>query len=111
MNATFSEIWSDVEALLRPGDLIRNWSVDRGYTGGQFEILEVLPDAIVVAAEETDRPRRIGRNEFEKIFAHWPGYCARRPDAARSKMRSKSVNLTYISSLFRWQEEQKSRRA
>ncbi|HEX7287736.1 MAG TPA: hypothetical protein VF532_16225 [Candidatus Angelobacter sp.] len=109
MSSNFDAVWSDIQSKLHAGDRIQSWSADSGYTGGQFEIAQVHRDAVVAVAENTDAPRRIARGEFEKIFAYWSDYCAGKPEAARSKLRNQSHNLTYVFSIFHWQEEQSNR--
>ena len=106
MTNDFDAVWSYIQSHLHSGDRIRGWSASSGYTGSEFEIAQVLPDAVVAVAEKTAALRRIGRSEFEKVFAYWPDYCARRPEAARSRLRNQFHNLTYVFSIFYWREQQ-----
>jgi hypothetical protein len=102
MNSNFSDVWSDIQCGLHVGDHIKNWSIERGYTGGEFEIVEVRSDAIIIGTNKVKEPRKITRNDFENMYADWPDYCAGK--AARSTLRNKSHNLTYILSIFHRQE-------
>ena len=68
MNSTFEGIWADLRNRLRAGTVVRNWSADRGYTGGEFDINDVDGSAIVVRSGQMGQERRVGRGDFVRVM-------------------------------------------
>jgi hypothetical protein len=98
MEASFETIWATIQSCLRPGALVPNWGLSRGYTGRTFIIDDIERSAIIVRGGKMVEPRRISRGEFEKLFALWDQYLA--GNLPRSKMLPLSQNTTYILSIL-----------
>jgi hypothetical protein len=102
MNISFEGIWADIRRRLRLGSTIKNWSADRGYTGGTFRINDVDGAAVIVTSDRIAKERRISKGDFERIFGLWSAYKV--GTIRRGELITKSQNTTYIISLLHWQE-------
>ena len=102
MSGNFEDMWADIQRRLPVRERIQNWSADKGYTGGRFQIKDVEPSSITIEADGAPVPRQVAKSEFQKIFADWPAY--RVGTIRRSALRDKSKNTTYILSILHWQE-------
>ena len=100
MSGNFEDMWADIQRRLPVRERIQNWSADKGYTGGRFQIKDVEPSSITIEAGGTSV--QIAMSEFQKIFTDWPAY--RVGTIRRSALRDKSKNTTYILSILHWQE-------
>jgi hypothetical protein len=103
MNRTFNGIWADLRNRLRAGTVIRNWSADSGYTGGEFRVNDVDGSAIVVRSGQMGQERRVGRRDFEMLFALWGAY--NRGAVSRAELGKRSQNTTYVLSILHWRED------
>ncbi|HEV2334561.1 MAG TPA: hypothetical protein VGS13_03610 [Stellaceae bacterium] len=74
MNGNFEEAWADIRQRLRPGTLVRNWSANKGYTGGEFRINEVDGAAVIVRSGQMGDERRVSKGDFQRLFAFWDAY-------------------------------------
>ena len=102
VNISFEEVWADIRRRLRVGSAIKNWSADRGYTGGTFRINDVDGAAVIVTSDRIAKERRISKGDFERIFALWPAYKV--GTIRREELVAKSQNTTYIISILHWQD-------
>jgi hypothetical protein len=71
VKTSFETIWSAIPHSLRPGTLVRNWGLSRGFTGGSFTIDDMERAAITVRGGKMVAPRRVSKGEFEKLYAVW----------------------------------------
>ena len=99
VDPSFEAIWNQIIERLRPGKVIRNWGVARGYTGGTFQIDNVSGSAVTVSGGSMKMPRAISKGDFAKVYAVWPEYRAGR--YPRAEMTTLSQNTTYILSVLR----------
>lgn len=102
MREDFESTWTDLQRRLPVRERIQNWSADKGYTGGRFQIKDVKPSSITIEVGGTSVPHQVAKSEFQKIFADWPAY--RVGTVRRSALRDKSKNTTYIVSILHWRE-------
>jgi hypothetical protein len=59
--------------------------------------------AIVIRSEQMSKERRVGRGDFEKLFALWHAYnCG---TVSRAELGKRSRNTTYVLSILHWREE------
>ncbi len=103
MNSAFEGTWADLRSRLRVGAIIRNWSADSGYTGGEFRINDMDSSAIVVRSPQMGPERSVSRRDFEKLFALWSQY--NRGSVSRAELGKHSQNTTYVVSILRWLED------
>jgi hypothetical protein len=54
--------------------------------------------AIVVRSGQMGQERRVGRGDFEKLFALWGAY--NRGTVSRSELGKRSQNTTYVLSMI-----------
>lgn len=103
MNSSFVGAWADIRRRLRVRSTIRNWGVEKGYTGGTFDITDVDSAAIVVKSVRMAQERRVSKGDFERLFPLWPGY--RDGELRRADPRiMRSQNSTYVISILHWRE-------
>src|SRR5690242_15209122 len=103
MNGSFEGLWADVRQRLTPGTLVKNWSADKGYTGGEFRINDVEGSAVIVRSGQMGQERRVSRGDFQRLFAFWSAY--NRGVIGRAELGKRSQNTTYILSILQWCEE------
>jgi hypothetical protein len=103
MNGNFEALWADIRQRLTPGALVKNWSADRGYTGGEFRINDVDGSAVIVRSGQMGQERRVSRGDFQRLFAFWSAY--NRGAIGRAELGKRSQNTTYILSILHWREE------
>jgi hypothetical protein len=100
MSGNFEDMWADIQRRLPVRERIQNWSADKGYTGGRFQIKDVEPFSITVEAGGTSV--QIAKSEFQKIFADWPAYQVE--TIGQRSFWDKSKNTVYIVSILHWHE-------
>jgi hypothetical protein len=106
MNSNFEGMWADIRQRLLPGTLVRNWSADRGYTGGEFRINDLDGAAVVVRSGQMGQERRVSKGDFQRLFTFWGAY--NRGSIGRAELGKRSQNTTYILSILHWREEAQS---
>jgi hypothetical protein len=102
MKLTFEGVWADLRYRLKPRTIVRNWSILKGDTGGEFKIDHVDGGSITVIPEKR-RPRSISKADFERVYRVWSAYKA--GSISRTALTPISQNSTYILSLFHWLED------
>jgi len=103
MTPTFEEAWSDIQLRLTPGTVVKNWSADKGYTGGRFKITGLDSSSVLIQSEHMNQERHVSKGDFERLFAFWPAYTC--GTVGRSELAKRSQNTTYILSILHWREE------
>ncbi|HJV74732.1 MAG TPA: hypothetical protein VJ654_10960 [Noviherbaspirillum sp.] len=73
---TFSSTWQSIQASLRPGDNIPNWTAAKGYLGDSFRIFAVSSSAIEIDSPGADTLQRVSRKDMEFMYDRWADYCA-----------------------------------
>lgn len=91
---SFEECWSAIQRLPVP-KTIAAWSV-AGRATTQFEVCAVWPNAVDVRPEHGEQ-RRVGRADFERVFAVWDDYVTKRRDRYTLGF---SQNSTYVISIL-----------
>lgn len=103
MADTFNVIWQNLLARLKPGEIVRNWTVAHEYLGDEMLIKEVNTEKIVVQAPNAVHLQHISKNEFEAVWQLWPGYIESR--VQRQQILELTRHSKYIISIFHWVEE------
>jgi hypothetical protein len=103
MKDNFDKAWVDIRQRLRPNTMIKNWSADRGYTGGEFLVNDVDGAAVIVRSGQMGQERRVSKGDFQRLFAFWDAY--NRGTISRAELGKRSQNTTYILSILHWREE------
>lgn len=106
MADAFEGVWADIRRRLRPGILVRNWSADRGYTGGEFRINDVDGGAVIVRSGQMGQERRVSTGDFQRLFTFWGAY--NRGTIGRAELGKRSQNTTYILSILHWRDQHQS---
>jgi hypothetical protein len=102
---TFYEIWKVILRQLKPGELIPNWTVLKGYLGDSMKVVQVYKREIIVQAPNAKRLQHVSRGEFENIWAVWPAY--KTGQKQRQEIREMTFHSKYILSILHWLEENK----
>jgi hypothetical protein len=98
---SFDEKWSDLQRVLLPGTLVRNWVAEEGYSGGTFHINDVDDTGVTLRFGQTKR--MVPKADFRRLFALWDAYgrgTVRRADLAKA-----SESATFILSILHWHDE------
>jgi hypothetical protein len=96
---SFLKSWSELQSNLRPGTLIKNWTVAKGYLGDEFKIVSVSSTQVDVDSPAAETIQRVSKKDFEIMFNHWDQYCSgelKRRDLVRMTRVSK-----YTMSIFK----------
>ena len=99
---TFEGAWADFRNRLKPGTVVKLWSV-KGHTGGNFKVDCFDPIGITVIPEGK-KPRPISRNDFQRVYRQWPAYTSGKISRSELGQVTGSQNTSYILSLFHWLE-------
>lgn len=102
MEKTFELIWTDLQNRLKPGLIIPNWTVLKGYLGDTMRIQEVEDVEIVVHAPKAKNLQRVSKADFEIVWGVWEEYKNGRYQ--RQDMRDLTMYSKYIISILHWLE-------
>jgi hypothetical protein len=72
IEATFDTFWTELKSFLSVRKLIRNWTVQKGYYGENFEAIYDFGKVVVfpISASRQEVPRA----DFKLIFDNWRKY-------------------------------------
>ena len=73
---SFQRFWIDLQASLKPGDTIENWTAAKGYLGDEFEITAVSANGVEVDAPKAQNLQYVPKRDFEVTFDNWDAYCS-----------------------------------
>lgn len=99
----FDKIWNDLLRKLKPGMVIKNWTVLKGEFNA-MTIARVGQNSIEFHVPTAINPQIVPKGHFEEVYKVWEGYKigkVKRTELARITHYSK-----YIISLFHWYEEE-----
>jgi hypothetical protein len=102
---TFDSVWSQLQSSLKPGTVIKNWTVLRGYLGDTMKIAGVRSGYIEVDAPLASTTQHISKKEFEKVWEIWPEYKGGK--FPRNQMRDITWFSKYIISILHWAEKER----
>jgi hypothetical protein len=96
MDATFEVFWGAVNAALSEATHVRNWTVDRRYTGKDFNAISVGKSI------HCDPPGvNVSKEDFWKIWQVWEEYLA--GEIKRQELRDlPHYNTKYVISILHY---------
>lgn len=100
---TFYEIWETILRGLKPGELIPNWTVLKGYKGDSMKIVQVDEGEIIVQTPNAKHLQHVSMAEFAEVWEIWPVYKAGRMQ--RQEVGQMTYHSKYILSILHWFEE------
>lgn len=71
----FQVAWLRIRTGLIPGSKIRNWTAAKGYLGDEFSVVRIESNHIDINSPNAETIQRVGKNDFEFMFAPWEAYC------------------------------------
>lgn len=96
---SFVKIWSNLQSNLKPGVLIRNWTVAKGYLGDDFKIISISSTHVDVDSPNAETIQRVSKKDFEVMFNNWEQYCSGK--VKRQELVSKTRVSKYTMSIFK----------
>ena len=97
---SFNSIWSFIQDNIQKGQIIKNWTKDRGYIGEPFAIACLDTNKIDVTPLKAENIQRIPKKDFERVCDIWDRYIA--GNFPRSKIREFTRFSKYIISILHW---------
>jgi hypothetical protein len=97
-------IWEYFLTHLQPGTVIRNWTKNHDYLGGDFPVIKVTHEKLFVDPPSAKSIQVVPREDFEVVWAIWDDYinCSVR----RKEIRDMTRYSKYIISLLHWYEHE-----
>lgn len=95
----FSEFWHKLQARLKPGVLVKNWTAKSGYLGDEFRISAVSDAAVEIDSPNAENVQRVPRKDFEILFSNWEAYCSER--LQRQELREMTRFSKYTMSIIK----------
>ncbi|MFZ2452222.1 MAG: HNH endonuclease [Methylovulum miyakonense] len=91
---TFSTFWHTLQAKLKVGEYIKNWTARKGYLGDQFKVIAISPIHVRVEIELDNAKsiQSVRKSDFEVMHNNWESYCSgklRRTELAKLTRVSK----------------------
>jgi len=94
----FGSTWQKIQAELRPGISIRNWTAKNGYLDNNFTVTVISPTRIEICAPSAQYPQVIPARDFEAVDTMWERYCA--GSIQRQEIRDVTRFSKYIISIL-----------
>ena len=88
---SFSEFWVSLQANLKVGENIRNWTAANGYLGDHFKVVAVLPNCVEIESPNAVTIQCARKPDFEVMYNNWESYCS------QQLQRNVLVKLTRVS--------------
>jgi len=101
--AQFEVFWEYLQANLKAGMKIWNWTADKGYFSDDIIIEGLDADSVMVRVSEANNIQVVPRGQFEIVFNAWDEYKAHR--LMRSELRRLTRFSRYIINILRWYEQ------
>jgi hypothetical protein len=100
---SFENIWQEILRNLKPGMIIKNWTVLKGYFGDDMTVAEVVKNRIIIGAPNAQHLQSIPKSDFLAVWKIWPDYNSRKIE--RHEIRDITRFSKYIISVFHWLEK------
>ena len=72
----FLKFWGGLQANLKPGATIKNWTAAKGYLGDEFKILAVSANGVEVDSPKAENLQYVSKSDFEVTYNKWDAYCS-----------------------------------
>ena len=100
MMKSFETVWNTLQAKLKPGTEVRNWTAHKGYLGDSMTIVDVGSRHISVDAPNARNIQRVPKTDFEKMWVVWDDYKTEK--VKRYEIRDMTMFSKYIISILHW---------
>jgi hypothetical protein len=104
MSASFDLVWQYLQSHLRPGMVIKNWTVFSGYLGKDLTIVHLSLSEISVDTPNAKTTQHIPRDDFEAVWEVWADY--KNGIVLRKDIREFTRFSKYIISTLHWYEQE-----
>jgi len=95
----FLEFWHKLQAGLRTGVRVKNWTAKRGYLGDEFGISAVSDAAVDIDSPNAENVQRVPKKDFEILFSNWEAYCSGK--LQRQELREMTRFSKYTMSIIK----------
>jgi len=96
---SFIKTWAELQSILKPSVLIRNWTAAKGYLGDDFKIASISSTHVDVDSPKAANIQRVSKRDFEVMFNNWDLYCSGR--VKRQELVSKTRVSKYTMSILK----------
>ena len=94
----FTKTWQRIQAELRQGTTISNWTVKKGYLGDIFTVVDISLTYVKVETPKAKNHQPIPKEDFEAVYNVWNDYC--RGSVQRQEIRDMTRYSKYIISIL-----------
>jgi hypothetical protein len=101
---TFEDVWRELHRRLRPGTIVPNWTVLKGYLGDQMTIVKVRAETIEVDAPNAKNLVVVPKAHFNAVWEIWALYTG--GQVQRGELTELTFFSKYIISILHWLEEE-----
>lgn len=95
----FSDFWNKLQAGLKPGVRVKNWTAKKGYLGDEFRISAVSAAAVDIDAPKAENIQCVPKKDFEILYSNWEAYCSER--LQRQELREMTRFSKYTMSIIK----------
>lgn len=88
----FAEFWKNLQANLKDGSNIKNWTAAKGYLGDEFKIIDVSSNCVEIESPNAKTIQPVRKSDFEVMFNNWDAYCSK---------ELRRGNLTKLTRVFK----------
>jgi hypothetical protein len=99
----FETFWSKLAGSISGKQIIRNWTVDRGFTGEDFTAGPVGVDCVIVYPPSAQNRLTVPKSDFRVMFDNWRSY--RMKEISRGKLAELSRFTKYTISILHQYED------
>lgn len=71
---SFADLWKYLQANLKSGIEVKNWTAFKGYLGDKMSIISVIGGLIAVETPGAKNIQVINKEDFEKVWEVWSDY-------------------------------------
>jgi hypothetical protein len=100
---TFEDVWHQLHRRLRPGIIIPNWTVLKGYLGDNMTIVAMRAETIEIIAPNAKNLVVVPRAHFHRVWEIWALYTG--GQIPRGELAKMTRFSKYIISILHLLEE------
>ena len=101
---TFNQVWSALQARIRPPQKVRNWTALNDYLGDMMTVVAVHSGSIEVDAPGAKSIQVVRKQDFEAVFNIWEGYKSN--EIERQELTPLTRFSKYVISILHWLESE-----
>lgn len=101
---SFDAVWSQLQANLKVGTTIKNWTAFGGYLGDTMTIVGIRQKYIEVDTPNAGSIQVVPKGDFEQVWEVWADY--KRQKVRRQELTPITRFSKYIISILHWYEKE-----